>query len=48
MQHADENIDELLEKLTTAFQRVRQSGIDQELFDVVAGCEALSGGEHRQ
>ncbi len=46
MQRADKNIDELLEKLNTAFQRVRQSGIDEELFDVVAGFEALTGGEH--
>jgi F-type H+-transporting ATPase subunit gamma len=48
MQRADKNIDELLGKLNTAFQRVRQSGIDEELFDVVAGFEALAGGEHRQ
>jgi len=34
----------LLETLNTAFQRVRQSGIDEELFDVVAGFEALAGG----
>jgi len=45
MQRADKNIDELLEKLNTAFQRVRQSGIDEELFDVVAGFEALAGRE---
>lgn len=45
MQRADKNIDELLGKLNTAFQRVRQSGIDEELFDVVAGFEALAGGE---
>ena len=41
MQRADKNIDELLEHLNRTFQRVRQSGIDEELFDVVAGFEAL-------
>jgi F-type H+-transporting ATPase subunit gamma len=43
MQRADKNIDELLEDLNGTFQRVRQSGIDEELFDVVAGFEALIG-----
>jgi F-type H+-transporting ATPase subunit gamma len=42
MQRADKNIDELLENLNSAFHRLRQSGIDAELFDVVAGFEALS------
>ncbi|MEO5819783.1 MAG: F0F1 ATP synthase subunit gamma [Vicinamibacteraceae bacterium] len=42
MQRADKNIDELLGKLNTAFQRGRQNGIDEELFDVVAGFEALA------
>ncbi len=41
MQRADKNIDELLKTLHGAFQRVRQSGIDEELFDVVSGFEAL-------
>jgi F-type H+-transporting ATPase subunit gamma len=43
MQRADKNIDELLEHLNGTFQRLRQSGIDEELFDVVAGFEALIG-----
>jgi F-type H+-transporting ATPase subunit gamma len=43
MQRADKNIDELLENLNGTFQRLRQSGIDEELFDVVAGFEALIG-----
>jgi len=43
MQRADKNIDELLETLNRTCQRLRQSGIDEELFDVVAGFEALSG-----
>lgn len=41
MQRADKNIDELLEDLKGTFHRSRQSGIDEELFDVVAGFEAL-------
>jgi len=42
MQRADKNIDELLEGLNRTFHRLRQSGIDEELFDVVSGFEALS------
>jgi F-type H+-transporting ATPase subunit gamma len=42
MQRADKNIDELLENLHSAFHRLRQSGIDDELFDVISGYEALS------
>jgi len=42
MQRADKNINELLENLKGTFHRVRQSGIDEELFDVVSGFEALS------
>jgi F-type H+-transporting ATPase subunit gamma len=43
MQRADKNIDDLLEDLNGTFHRLRQSGIDEELFDVVSGFEALSG-----
>ena len=42
MQRADKNIDEMLGNLGAAFRRVRQSGIDAELFDVIAGFEALT------
>ena len=42
MQRADKNIDELLKTLNGTFHRVRQSGIDEELFDVISGFEALS------
>jgi len=42
MQRADMNIDELLEDLNRAFHRLRQNGIDEELFDVVSGFEALT------
>jgi F-type H+-transporting ATPase subunit gamma len=41
MQRADKNIDDLLEKLHGTFHRLRQSGIDEELFDVISGFEAL-------
>lgn len=41
MQRAEKNIEELLEELNNTFHRLRQSSIDEELFDVVAGFEAL-------
>jgi F-type H+-transporting ATPase subunit gamma len=47
MQRADKNIDELLEHLNRTFHRLRQSGIDEELFDVISGFEALSRKERR-
>jgi len=43
MERADKNIDELLENLNGTFHRLRQSGIDEELFDVISGFEALVG-----
>lgn len=43
MQRADKNIEELLTNLGGTFQRLRQSNIDEELFDVIAGFEALCG-----
>lgn len=46
MQRADKNIGELLEHLNRTFHRLRQSGIDEELFDVISGFEALSTGRH--
>jgi len=45
MQRADKNIDELLQDLNGTFHRLRQSGIDEELFDVISGFEALSAEE---
>jgi F-type H+-transporting ATPase subunit gamma len=41
MQRAEKNIDELLEDLASKFHQLRQSSIDEELFDVVAGYELL-------
>jgi F-type H+-transporting ATPase subunit gamma len=42
MQRADKSIDDLLAQLTATFHRMRQSGIDEELFDVVSGFEAAT------
>jgi len=47
MQRADKNIDELLDDLNGTFQRLRQSSIDEELFEVISGFEALNAGEKR-
>jgi len=43
MERADKNINDLLEQLHGTFHQLRQSGIDEELFDVIAGFEALGG-----
>ena len=50
MERADKNIDELIKDLHGSFHRLRQSSIDEELFDVISGFEALSGekGEDRR
>ncbi len=42
MQRAENNIKDLLETLQSTFHRLRQSAIDEELFDVVSGFEALT------
>ena len=42
MQRADRNIGELLTDLSARFHRTRQSGIDEELFDVIAGFDAMA------
>jgi F-type H+-transporting ATPase subunit gamma len=42
MQRAEKNIDELVTDLNQKFRRLRQSSIDEELFDVIAGFESLS------
>jgi len=42
MQRAEKNIDDLLDHLHGSFHRLRQSSIDEELFDVVSGYEALA------
>ena len=45
MQRAEKNINELVENLNQSFRRVRQSSIDEELFDVISGYESLSKGK---
>ncbi|ARU18202.1 F0F1 ATP synthase subunit gamma [Croceicoccus marinus] len=42
MERADKNISELLEQLRAAFHQLRQSDIDEELFDVISGFDALA------
>jgi F-type H+-transporting ATPase subunit gamma len=42
MQRAEKNIKDILEDLTLKFHRARQESIDEELFDVVSGFEALA------
>jgi F-type H+-transporting ATPase subunit gamma len=41
MQRADKNIHDLLEQLNSTSHELRQNGIDEELFDVISGFEAL-------
>ena len=41
MERADRNIDEVLGELRTTFHRLRHENIDEEMFDVIAGFEAL-------
>jgi F-type H+-transporting ATPase subunit gamma len=42
MQRAEKNIEELLENLNRNYHNIRQSMIDEELFDVISGFEALN------
>lgn len=42
MERADKNIEQMLADLHGAFHRLRQGAIDEELFDLTAGFEALS------
>jgi F-type H+-transporting ATPase subunit gamma len=42
MERAERNINQLLDELQKTFYRQRQSKIDEELFDVIAGVEALA------
>lgn len=45
MQRAEKNIDELVGTLNQTFRRLRQTSIDEELFEVLAGYESLSKGK---
>jgi F-type H+-transporting ATPase subunit gamma len=42
MQRADKNIADLVSTLNGKFHKLRQSAIDDELFDVISGFEALN------
>ena len=42
MQRAEKNIDDLVRDLNQSFRRLRQTSIDEELFDVISGFEALN------
>ena len=42
MERADRNIKDLLDNLQGQFHQQRQSSIDEELFDVTAGYQALA------
>ena len=42
MQRAEKNIDDLVGTLNQTFRRLRQTSIDEELFDVLSGYESLS------
>ena len=46
MQRAEKNIDELVGDLNQTFRRLRQTSIDEELFDVLSGYESLSTRVH--
>jgi F-type H+-transporting ATPase subunit gamma len=42
MQVAERNIEERLQALNGSFHQLRQSTIDAELFDLIAGFEAMT------
>lgn len=48
MQRAEKNINELLEDLGLRFHQLRQTAIDEELFDLVSGFEALAQEENQR
>jgi F-type H+-transporting ATPase subunit gamma len=47
MQGAEKNIDEMSRALGLLFHRQRQNAIDEELFDLVSGFEALESRSRR-
>jgi F-type H+-transporting ATPase subunit gamma len=42
MQRAEKNIEDISEELNRTLHRIRQESIDEELFDVISGFEALT------
>ncbi len=43
MQRAEKNIEDISKQLNRTLHRIRQESIDEELFDVISGFEALTG-----
>jgi len=43
MKSATDNADEMIDKLTLIYNRVRQSAITQEILEIVNGAQALEG-----
>lgn len=43
MERAEKNIEGILAQLTQTLRRVRQAAIDEELFDLISGFDALNG-----
>jgi F-type H+-transporting ATPase subunit gamma len=48
MQRAEKNIDELLEEFARQYNQRRQADIDEELFDVIAGFQAVNDASTRR
>jgi F-type H+-transporting ATPase subunit gamma len=46
MQRAEKNIKDLLNDMTLTYHQLRQSSIDEEMFDVIFGAEALKKEEN--
>jgi hypothetical protein len=44
MQRAEQNIEDMLDDLRRTYHRTRQAAIDEELFEVVSGYDAMSRG----
>jgi F-type H+-transporting ATPase subunit gamma len=42
MQRAEKNIEEMLDEMSRRFHRIRQESIDEELFEVISGYDALA------
>jgi F-type H+-transporting ATPase subunit gamma len=42
MQRAEKNIEEMLDEMNRRFHRIRQESIDEELFEVISGYDALA------
>jgi len=42
MQRAEKNIEDMLDEMNRCFHRIRQESIDEELFEVISGYDALA------